>query len=98
MKEKIKKIGVFYIVPGLIIQLSGMFTADTIREPEVVFWANIAHLFGTIILLIGFVFYSKAKGRNVLWSLLAILSIVGVAIMFILKDLSIRPEKINEVV
>ncbi len=89
-KKKAKKIGIVCAVPGLLIQLTGMVTADTIREPEVVFWADAAHLIGTIILLVGMGFYSKSKGRSALWALMAILSIVGVIVLAVIKDLTLQ--------
>lgn len=42
---------------------------------------------GTAILVIGFGFYVKSKGRNLAWSLLAIISIVGWAVLILLKSI-----------
>ena len=36
--------------------------------------------------LVGFAYYAKAKGRNPLWCLAAFLSLIGLIILALLKD------------
>jgi len=44
------------------------------------------YLVGTVLLVIGFGFYVRSKGRSPAWSLLALISIIGWVILVILKD------------
>ena len=43
-------------------------------------------LLGTVLLLEGFAYYAKAKGRNPAWCLMAFLSIIGLIVLACLKD------------
>jgi hypothetical protein len=45
-------------------------------------------LIGTALLLVGFAYYAKAKGRNPAWCLMAFLSFIGLIVLGILKDMS----------
>ena len=45
-------------------------------------------LLGTALLLVGFAYYAKAKGRSPAWCLVAFLSCVGLIILALLKDKS----------
>ena len=45
-------------------------------------------LVGTVLLLIGFEFYIRSKGRSPAWCLFALLSIIGWVILILLKDKS----------
>jgi len=44
------------------------------------------YVVGTALLLIGFGYYVKSKGRSPAWSLLALISVIGWAILILLKD------------
>ena len=68
-------------IPGIILQIGGNF----IMTGNV---ATAISLIGTALLLIGFVFYAKAKGRHPAWCLFAFLSIIGLIVLACLKDKS----------
>ena len=44
------------------------------------------YLAGTALLLIGFYFYVKSKNRHSIWSLFALLSIIGWVVLVLLKN------------
>lgn len=46
------------------------------------------YLLGTALLLIGFGFYVRVKGRSPAWCLLALFSLIGWVILILLKDKS----------
>ena len=64
-------------VPGIALQIVGRLQESL---PVI--------MLGTGLLLIGFAYYAKAKGRNPAWCLAAFLSIIGLVILACLKDLS----------
>jgi uncharacterized membrane protein YjjB (DUF3815 family) len=57
------------------------------------------YLIGTALLLIGFGFYVRPKGRSPAWCLLALLSLIGWVVLILLKDknLSYRNQEEGEV-
>jgi hypothetical protein len=69
-------------IPGLILQIVGRLFVEP-SHPVLGFAIT---LIGTILLLIGFALYAKAKGRHPAWCLMALLSIIGLIILACLKD------------
>ena len=57
-------------VPGIILQVVG----NIYKMPLVM-------ALGTVLLLIGFAYYAKAKGRNPAWGLMALLSCIGLIVL-----------------
>jgi hypothetical protein len=47
---------------------------------------GLAGLVGTALLLAGFAYYAKAKGRHPLWCLFAFLGLIGLIVLACLKD------------
>ncbi len=45
-------------------------------------------LLGTVLLIIGLVYYAKAKGRHPAWGIMGLLSIIGLIVLALLKDRS----------
>ena len=43
-------------------------------------------ILGTALLLVGFAYYAKAKGRSPVWCLVAFLSCIGLIILALLED------------
>ena len=62
-------------IPGIVLQLAGGFALGFLVQ-----------LLGTALLIAGFAYYAKAKGRNSAWCLLAFLSIIGLIVLACLKD------------
>jgi len=62
---------------GLLIQVVG----GIVREPVLI-------MLGAGVLIIGLVYYAKAKGRNPAWGLMGLWSIVGYIVLACLKDLT----------
>ena len=71
-------------IPGLIIQIAGRFMMGDEQETLGV----LITLLGTMMLLVGFAYYAKAKGRSPVWCLAAFLSLIGLIILALLKDKS----------
>ena len=76
------------VILGIILQFFGGFAQPIYNSTllEIIGWSII--LLGTGLLMIGFSFYAKSKGRNPAWSMLALLSIVGWFVLICLKDKS----------
>jgi hypothetical protein len=73
---------------GFFLQfVGGSVTAMSHSLPLIVLGWSI-YLVGTLLLLIGFGFYVRSKGRSPAWCLLALLSIIGWVILIFLKDKS----------
>lgn len=83
IQEYNKKSFVFGI-PGIILQIAGNF----MRNPDGVITGlgALIILSGTALLIVGLVFYAKAKGRHPAWCLFAFLSIIGLLVLALLKD------------
>ena len=75
-----------YGIPGIILQIAGNFFRT--GEGEITSLGALLVLIGTALLLVGLVFYAKAKGRHPAWSLFAFLSLIGLLILALLKDKS----------
>ena len=79
-----------FVIYGIILQcISGLILPARDYRQDHVILTILGWLFllsGTILLLIGFAFYAKAKGRHPAWSLLALLSIIGWLILILLRD------------
>jgi len=65
-------------VPGLVLEVAGSVN----HSPELT-------MAGVGLLLVGFAYYAKAKGRHTAWCLMAFLSIIGLIVLASLKDLSV---------
>lgn len=76
MIKKYNNVSLLVGVPGLILQAMG-----NIKGQPVILLA------GSILLLIGFAYYAKAKGRHPAWCLMALLSLIGLIVLGCLKDL-----------
>jgi hypothetical protein len=74
-------------IPGIVLQTGGFFihNAEGVMTPM----GFIIALCGTMLLLVGFIFYAKAKGRNPAWCLFGLLSIIGLIVLACLKDKSV---------
>jgi len=73
---------------GVILQCAGGLMCPIRSYPLLAILGWLITIIGTILLLAGFTFYAKSKGRSIAWSLLAILPIVGWIILILLRDKS----------
>ncbi len=76
-----------YGIPGIILQTVGLFIRDS--EGLMTPLGSIIVLCGTGLLLVGFIYYAKAKGRHPAWCLFGFLSLIGLIVLACLKDKSI---------
>lgn len=66
-------------IPGLFVQIAGIIIGE-----------GLLTIIGSVLLLIGFAFYAKAKGRSAFWCLWGGTSILGVIVLGCLKDKTIH--------
>jgi len=76
---------------GIILQIGGGLTHSIYSYPLLATFGWLITLTGTILLLVGFAFYTKSKGRHPAWSLLALFSIIGWVVLILLKDKTQQP-------
>jgi uncharacterized membrane protein YjjB (DUF3815 family) len=55
-------------------------------EPSLVALALL--LVGTVLAIVGFGYYAKAKGRSMAWGLFGFLGLIGLVVLALLKDKS----------
>jgi len=80
-------------IPGLILQGLG-YMATNDKKMGIEEGAAVAiTLVGTIILMVGFALYAKSRGRSPVWCVMGLLSIVGLIVLGVLKDLTLPEEK-----
>jgi hypothetical protein len=76
-------------IPGLILQIA----ANVIRvSSENQYLAVLAWVAGTALLVGGFVMYAKSKGRSPAWGLMGFLSIIGLIVLAMLEDRTLKPK------
>jgi hypothetical protein len=80
-----------YGVPGLVIQIASivplqMAVSGHASAPWILALCAIGKWVGTGLLVAGFCYYAKAKGRNGAWGLVAFLSCIGLIILVCLED------------
>jgi hypothetical protein len=76
------------VIWGVILQCLGGLVPLALSRPLLALLGWLMLLTGTVLLLIGFAFYAKAKGRSPAWSLLSLASIIG---WIILISLTAKP-------
>ena len=76
-------------IPGVLLQIAGNTLAAVAifgyGKPEM--GQAVLFIAGLVCLMIGLVYYAKAKGRSPIWGLLGVFSIFGLIILACLKDL-----------
>ena len=75
MIKKYNNISLAAGIPGIIIQVLGSIVGNS----EII-------IIGTLLLLLGFAYYAKAKGRNPAWASMAFFSVIGIIVLACLKD------------
>jgi len=76
MIAKYNRISLGLGIPGLVMQIAGRVGAEALGV-----FALPVVLLGTGLLLAGFAFYAKAKGRHPAWCLMAFLSLIGLVVL-----------------
>jgi len=82
MIRRYNNVSLAIAIPGLIMQIAGRFMMDSEQGTL----GALITVLGTVMLLVGFAYYAKAKGRNPMWCLAAFLSVIGLIILSFLKD------------
>ena len=83
-------------IPGIILQITGLVIlmnyssqqgmTEYHQEPAHITFARLLTLLGCFLLVVGFAYYAKMKGRSPAWCLVGFLGIIGLVILICLKD------------
>jgi hypothetical protein len=84
MIKRYNNLSFVFGLPGLVLQVVGLMLDTQLRSNL----GFVVELGGTVLLLTGFSYYAKAKGRHPAWCLVAFLSCFGPIILAFLKDKS----------
>lgn len=83
----------YWGIPGIILHITGLVMfmhylsqLDMTTYHQEPLHINFVMLLGFILLLVGFAYYAKMKGRSRAWCLVAFLGIIGLVILACLKD------------
>ena len=71
---------------GLILSLGGKVISSNPNE-TIALLGSILGLMGIPIFIYGLSMYAKAKGRSWVWGILGFLNLIGLIILYFLKDL-----------
>ena len=85
MIRELNKRSLAYGVPGLLIQTVGSFA----HLPLLI-------ITGSVLLIVGLAYYSKAKGHSGFWGLFGLLNLIGLIVLVILRDRILNLEDIAE--
>jgi hypothetical protein len=85
MIKRYNNLSFVFGIPGLVLQVVCRFM---LHEQPGSLLALLIGVVGTVLLLIGFAYYAKAKGRHPAWCLMAFLSCFGLIALALLKDKS----------
>jgi hypothetical protein len=92
MIKKYNNLSFLFFIPGVVIQIVSMVMAKGDSDRLFATPSAVAvFLVGTVLALIGFAYYAKAKGRSIAWALFAVIGLPGLAMLAILKDRSGDP-------
>jgi hypothetical protein len=86
MIAKYNRISLWLGVPGIVLQMAGLFTGGAAEGAAGSPLGLLLLLVGTALLLAGLAYYAKAKGRHPAWCLVAFLSWIGLLILALLRD------------
>ena len=78
-----------FFIPGMILQVIGFVMRGDSPDPNPLGVAFL--LVGTVLAIIGFGYYAKAKGRSMAWGLVGFLGLIGLVVLALLKDKSGDP-------
>jgi hypothetical protein len=74
-------------VSGLVLQIAGNFLPMFITPtPGVMQLRRVLLIGGTTLLIVGLLYYARAKGRHPAWGLMGFLSLIGLIVLACLKD------------
>ncbi|HEX2476979.1 MAG TPA: hypothetical protein VHK01_19655 [Lacipirellulaceae bacterium] len=89
MIKRYNNLSFVFFIPGIILQIIGYVMSENSAEQNPLAVALL--LVGTILAIIGFGYYAKAKGRSMAWGLAGFLGLIGLLILAVLKDRSGDP-------
>jgi hypothetical protein len=86
MIKRYNNLSFVFGVPGLVLQIVGNLQLQSDPRSGQAWLIGLA---GTVLLLVGFAYCAKAKGRHPAWCLMACLSVIGLIVLAFLKDKSV---------
>jgi hypothetical protein len=89
MVKRYNNLSFLFFIPGTILQIIGYAMNESSPDPNPL--ATALLLVGTVLAIIGFGYYAKAKGRSMAWGLVGFLGLIGLLVLALLKDRSGDP-------
>lgn len=89
MVKRYNNLSFVFFIPGMILQIIGFVMNGNEAESSPI--AVVLLLVGTMLAIVGFGYYAKAKGRSMAWGLAGFLGLIGLVILALLKDHSGDP-------
>lgn len=91
MIKRYNDISFLYGIPGVLLQIAGpplsRLNSTANRVDPLMFGLGLAVVsVGTLLLVVGFAYYAKAKGHHPAWGIVALLSCVGLFVLAMLPD------------
>jgi hypothetical protein len=84
--KRYNNLSFLFFIPGVILQIIGLVRQGNEQELNPITTGLL--LLGTVLAIIGFGYYAKAKGRSMVWGLAGFLGLIGLVILALLKDRS----------
>lgn len=92
MIKRYNNLSFLFFIPGMIAQVAGMIMSEEHAAPDPIGILGVVLLLGgTALVITGFGFYAKAKGRSPLWGLAGCIGLPGLLMLAVLKDRSGDP-------
>ena len=86
MDKALNRTSLIWGVPGVIVQTVGWIIAKGAQTAPFALFGSLVFFGGTGLLLVGLVYYARAKGRSGWWGLVGLLSCVGILVLAFLPD------------
>ena len=84
MIKRYNNLSFLFFIPGIILQVAGLVTEHLVLSPVLL-------LGGTALVMTGFGFYAKAKGRTPVWGLAGFLGFLELIVLACMKNRSGDP-------
>jgi len=92
MIRRYNNLSLLFFLPGLVAQVPGFILLQNHQPPDSNGILGLILLIGgSLMVITGFGYYAKAKGRSPIWGILGFIGFPGLLLLAILKDRSGDP-------
>ena len=88
MIKRYNNLSFVFGIPGLVLHFLWIFFRGSEKDSSTARMSEYAAIGGFFLLIIGLGYYAQAKGRHPAWGLLGFMSIIGMVILGLSKDMS----------